>query len=105
MKRLFCMLFAALLILCLCACDSAPAPVVNNEPVPEEEHQTPDTNSEVPEEAPIPDIPAEAPEEPADTVNKIQDIAFTRCEAMTDGVFTEYAHITGVGSSGEVLWD
>ncbi len=105
MKRIFCMLFAALLCLSLCACDSSPAPVVIDEPAPEEELQTPDAGIEPSEETTVLDFPVEAPEEPAETEAEIQDIAFIRCEAMTDGVLTEYAQITGVGSSGEVLWD
>ena len=101
MKRLFCMLFAALLCLSLCACDSAPAPVVTPEPAPEAELPAPSINTKIPEEPSVPDVS----EEPAQDAAAIRDIVFTRCEAMTDGVFTEYAQITGVGESGEILWD
>lgn len=105
MKRLFCILFAALLCLTLCACDASTEPAAVDEPAPKEEVQSPDTNAEVPEEPPVPDVAVEVPEEPVEEVSEIQDIAFTRCEAMTDGVLTEYAQITGIGTSGEVLWD
>lgn len=101
MKRLFCIVFAALLCLGLCACDSAPAPVVTPEPAPEVELPAPTIDVDTPEEPSVSDVP----EEPAEVVSQIRDIVFTRCEAMTDGVFTEYAQITGVGESGEILWD
>ena len=101
MKRLFCIVFAALLCLGLCACDSAPAPVVTPEPAPEVELPAPTIDIDTPDEPSVSDVP----EEPVEDVPEIQDIVFTRCEAMTDGVFTEYAQITGVGNSGEVLWE
>lgn len=101
MKRIFCIVFAALLCLALCACNPAPAPVADPEPAPEAESQTPSIETEFPEEPAI----ADAQEEPAEEAAQVRDIVFTRCEAMTDGVFTEYAQITAVGESGEILWD
>lgn len=108
MKQLLCIFFSALLCLTLCACDSTPAPVEIPDPVPETEVQNPQTNSPI-EEAPIPDVPADVPEvipdHTTEDVTEIAQIVFTRCEAATDGVFTEYAEINGIGSDGEILWN
>ena len=101
MKRLFCIVFAALLCLTLCACGPTPAPVVNPQPTPEAELPSPSVNTEIAEDPAV----VQPAEEPAEEAVPVRDIVFTRNEAMSDGMLSEYAHITAVAESGEILWE